>query len=133
MTYALDSNIIIHLLNSNAHVLIKKDEAVAAGERFIIPPVVDYEIRRGFFYKSYPKKEAVYLSLTSHYGIGEMTDVAWKRSASLFAELRRKGFTIGDADIFIASFCIVNNFVLVTDNTKHFECVDTLQLVNWAE
>ena len=133
MTYALDSSIVIHLLNRNESVCAKKDEAVAAGERFIIPPVVDYEIRRGFFYKSYPKKEAVYLTLAGHYGIGEMTAGAWNRSASLYAKLRRKNFTIGDADIFIASFCIVNSFVLVTDNTKHFESIDSLQLVNWSE
>jgi len=60
MTYALDSNIIIHLLNRNALVCAKKDEAVAAGERFIIPPIVDYEIRRGFFFKSNLQKEAKY-------------------------------------------------------------------------
>ena len=133
MIYALDSNTIIHLLNRNEFVCAKKDDAVAAGKRFIIPPVVDYEIRRGFFYKTYPKKEVIYMSLASHYGIGEMTAGSWRRSASIYAELRRKNYTIGDADIFIAAYCIVNNFILVTSNTKHFECIDEMQLVNWSE
>jgi len=41
--------------------------------------------------------------------------------------------TVGDADILIAAFCIVNGYTLVTDNVKHFENIAGLRLMNWAE
>ena len=36
-------------------------------------------------------------------------------------------------DILIAAFCVVNDYLLVTDNTKHFKDIDGLQFVNWVE
>jgi len=132
MTYALDSNTIIHLLNHNEAVLARRQEAVAAGARFIIPPVVDYEIQRGLLYRSAPKKEQLYKALISYYGVGEMTAAAWARAASIYAELRRKSLTIGDGDIFIAAFCMLDNCTLVTNNTKHFENINGLKTVDWV-
>jgi len=133
MIYALDTNVIIDLLNGNKVVTERKDAAVMDGARFTIPSIVDYEIRRGFFYKSSPKKERLYFLLASYYGIGDMPSAAWIRAAHAYAQLRRKGHTVGDADILIAAFCLENNYTLVTSNTKDFENIDGLQMVNWAE
>ena len=132
MTYALDTNTIIHILNDNNAVVLKRTEAVSAGNLFVIPPVVDYEIRRGLFYKPARKTEASYSAIISHYGIGEMTAIAWTRAASIYADLRRAGYTVGDADILIAAFCIVNGYTLVTNNTKDFENIDELLMVDWV-
>ena len=33
----------------------------------------------------------------------------------------------------IAAFCIVNNYTLVTANTRHFDMIEGVQLVNWVE
>jgi predicted nucleic acid-binding protein len=132
MIYALDSNTIIHLLNYNPTVIAKKEEAVAAGARFIIPPVVDYEIKRGLWYKPAPKKEAIYGSLINHYGTGEMTSAVWARAANIYVSLRRKSLTVGDGDIFIAAFCAANDYTLVTNNTKHFESIDDLRIIDWV-
>ena len=60
MTYALDTGIIICHLNCDEILEKKMDEVVFAGNRFIIPPVVDYEIQRGLLYKPSPKKERIY-------------------------------------------------------------------------
>ena len=42
-----------------------------------------------------------------------------------------KGRTIEDNDIYIAATAMVNDCVLVTANTGHFERVEGLQFVNW--
>ena len=47
MTYAIDTNTLIFLLNKDEQVVKKRDEAILAGCRFVIPPIVDYEIQRG--------------------------------------------------------------------------------------
>ena len=79
------------------------------------------------------KNQLMYLAFANRYGVGDMTSGMWVRAANIYADLRRKSFTVGDADILIAAFCLVNGYILVTNNTKDFENVDGLQLVNWAE
>jgi len=75
MTYVLDTNTIIFILNNDKNVEEKGEMAIAAGGKFIIPPVVDYEVQRGLLYKPSLKKESIYFSLRRHYGVGIMTPV----------------------------------------------------------
>lgn len=56
-----------------------------------------------------------------------------KESARQYADLRKRGITIDDDDILIGSSAIVKNSVLVTNNTKHFQNLNGIQLVNWKE
>ena len=133
MIYALDTNTVIFLLNKDAGVTAKRDKAVLAGVRYIIPPIVDYEIQRGLFYKPAPKKEKMYFALRKYYGVGEMLSEMWTSSARIYSDLRRSGFTVGDDDIFIAAFCLANSYTLVTRNTKDFVNIPGLKLLNWVD
>jgi len=133
MTYALDTNTIIFLMNGNENVIEKRNKAIVGGARFIIPPVVDYEIQRGLLYKPSPKKEKNYFSLRQHYGVGIMTPEMWVKSAHIYFDLRKKGFTVGDDDIFISAFCLLNGYILLTRNTKDFENIADLQWLNWID
>jgi predicted nucleic acid-binding protein len=78
-------------------------------------------------------KEREFDNLCCDFEIGEMNTRAWLEAARLYATNRQKGRMIDDADLFIATFCAVNGYTLVTNNTKHFEGIDSLQFVNWAE
>ena len=133
MTYALDTNTIIFLLNNDENVVKKRNRAIYAGGRFIIPPIVDYEIQRGLLYKPSPRKERIYFALRNHYGVGVMEPEMWVKSSHIYATLRKKGFTVGDDDIFIASFCIANGYTLVTRNTKDFTNIPGLSIENWMD
>jgi len=48
------------------------------------------------------------------------------------ARLRKEGMLIDDFDLLIACGAIVNDLIVVTDNTKHFERL-TVKLQNWIE
>jgi predicted nucleic acid-binding protein len=133
MKYALDTNIIIRLLKNDTIVCNHRDEALNQGHSLIIPAFVDYEMWRGFYYRSAPTKEKLYRSLCNRYPIGEMTSDIWQRGARIYADLRNASLMIDDADILIAAFCIINGYILVTSNTRHFERIDGLQLVDWAK
>ena len=133
MTYALDSGIIILLLNCNEAVMTKMDDAVLSKDKFIIPPIVDYEIQRGLLYKPSPKKEKMYFALRKHHGVGVVSPKMWVQAAHIYVNLRKNGFTVGDDDIFIATFCIANGYTLVTRNTKDFINITNLRIVNWAD
>ena len=71
--------------------------------------------------------------MCSMYPIGEMSVVAWERAAEIYAYRLKIGKPLEDADILTAAFCIVGGCILVTNNTKHFDVIDGLQLVNWTE
>lgn len=133
MIYAMDTNTIIRLLNHDKSVVAKRDVAVMTGNQFIIPPVVDYEIRRGLLYRPSPKKENLYNSFRNYYGVGSMTSEMWTKAVHVYVDLRRKGFTVGDDDIFIAAFCLVGDYKLITRNIKDFENIDRLQYENWID
>ena len=136
MVYALDTNIIIHYLQKTPNVLRNFNTAVMQGDDLVVPKIVNYEIRRGFRIYPAPKKENVYNILTgpgSRCDVAEMDMYSWARAEQIYEELYKKRFSVGELDILIAAFCIENNHTLVTANTKHFEVIDDLHLVNWVE
>ena len=131
MTYALDTNTIIHLLKHTPSVLARRDSALANGAQLIIPPYVNYELRRGFRYVKATAKERSYQNLCARYPIGEMRAEVWDLAATIYADLRLASYTVGDADILIAAFCIVDGYTLVTNNTRDFQNISNLQMVDW--
>ena len=133
MVYALDTNVIIELLNNKSCAKSGLDAAVSRKIAIVVPPFVHYEIQRGFHYIKSPKKEAAYHNLISYCPIGSMTTQAFEIAAKIYADLRKAGKTIGDADIMIAAFCVVNKYNLVTANTKHFTDINDLPLVDWTK
>jgi len=60
-----------------------------------------------------------------------MTVEMWEKSIDIYVKLRTEGKIIDDADIFIASFCIVNGYTLITNNEKHFKHMEGLNIENW--
>ena len=132
MAFALDTNIIIHLLRDTPEAISQYDKCVAKSIPITIPPYVDFEVRRGLRYSNAVAKEREYQQLCRSCSIGEMTRAIWVRAANLYSELRHKGFTVGEADILIASFCLENKYTLVTNNTKDFKNIDGLMLVDWV-
>ena len=132
MTYALDTNTIIHLLSHTPSVRIHRDAALAQGAKLIIPPYVNFELRRGFRYVNASAKEQAYLSLCARCSVGEMRTETWELAANIYADLRRAKYTVSDADILIAAFCIVEELILVTNNTKDFANIKKLQIIDWV-
>jgi len=102
-----------------------------SGARFIISSFVDYEIQRGLLIKPVLSHEKAYAIICDNCSCENMTIAVWKQAAKIYATLYAKHFTVSDADIIIAAFCIVNSYTLVTCNTKDFEKIDELQFVNW--
>jgi tRNA(fMet)-specific endonuclease VapC len=58
-----------------------------------------------------------------------------EKSAEVFGRfksvLKSKGNIIEDFDILIASIAFTNNYILVTNNPKHFQRIKELQIENW--
>ena len=132
MTYALDTNTIIHLLKHTPSVLKQRNSVLKDGAGLIIPPYVNFELRRGFRYVKATAKEQSYQILCTRYPVGEMRADTWELAATIYADLRQASFTVGDADILIAAFCIIDGYTLVTNNTKDFKNISDLLMVDWV-
>jgi tRNA(fMet)-specific endonuclease VapC len=130
--YALDTNAVIRLLREDTQICQKFDAAVERGDEFVIPPLVHYEIRRGFLCKSAPKREKMYNRLIRQYPVGEVNAESLERGAHIYADLYRAKRTVADMDLLIAAFCLVGGYKLITGNVKHFEVIDGLKYEDWA-
>ena len=132
--YALDTNIIIRYLRNNDSVKKNIRNAILNKQLLIIPRAVDYEMCRGFRCTPAPKKYKNYMNFAyrGYCNIIEICPQTWHKAEDVYAELYVKGFTIGETDILIASFCLVNGYTLVTNNTKDFKNIDRLRLTDWT-
>jgi predicted nucleic acid-binding protein len=132
-TFALDTNIISYLLRHNPVVSARLRRENDSGNMIAIPPLVYYEIKRGLLADKSKKRLRSFENFYEDIGIGEMTLEAYDEASRQYASLRQIGRPTGDADILIAAFCLVNGYTLVTNNTKHFEHIKGLQLVDWTQ
>jgi predicted nucleic acid-binding protein len=130
-SYALDTNIVSYYLKNNRDIINKVDNVLADYNRIIISPIVYFEIKRWLLSNNALIKMAAFEKLCSYSGIGIIDKDLLEIATSLYVKLKKQGITIEDADILIASDCIKNNLILVTNNIKHFEMIKELQIINW--
>ena len=132
MTYVLDTNIVSYFIQEDARIISKLRSVLAANHSIVLSPATYYEIWRGFKHKPSPKKEKAFIRMCELYPIGKMDLAIWGKAADIYAAVRKAGRPIEDTDILIAAFCVVNDYVLATNNTKHFTNVDGLDYENWV-
>ena len=135
MIYVLDTNIIIRYLRDVSPVKQKIREAILQKQKLIIPRAVDYEICRGFRCTPAPRKYNNYADFAykGYCSVVEICPQTWQKAEEVYTELYDKGFSVGEIDILIASFCLINNYILVTNNTKDFENIGGLSLLDWTQ
>lgn len=137
MIYALDTNIISYLFKGKGEVeKYFEQEIIQAGNAYVIPPVVVFEITRWLNDNPTPNLlnfakcfDVLYKSVRDK---ADMTAATWEKAADIYISLKQKGKLIDDADIFIAAYCVVNDYTLVTNNTHHFERIIGLKFVDWS-
>ena len=131
MTYALDTNTISYILRGEGGVKQRWRQEESSGNRTVIPLMAYYEVQRGLLANDANAKMKSFEELCAVLGISELTISDMKNASAIYAILKRQGNLIDDSDILIAAQCIENGYTLVTNNERHFERVDGLQLVNW--
>ena len=131
MIYVLDTNIISYMLNGDAEIRDCYRQESDKGHQFAIPPIVYYEIQQWLIARGIKRKTEMFALLISQMEQKDFDWSVWHKAAEIQAKLIRSGKKIGDADVLIAAYCILNDYTLVTNNTRHFEHVECLGYVNW--
>ena len=88
------------------------------------------ELYEGIFLGQRPKeeKEKIEEFIANLAFVAEIDRKTAEKFGELRANLRKKGKIISDFDILIAAASIENNFILVTENKKHFSRISELEI-----
>jgi tRNA(fMet)-specific endonuclease VapC len=94
--------------------------------------ITRYEILRGLKAKAAHRQLNDFERFCALNDVVPITDEVIIRAADYYADLRRRGQPIGDADLLIAATASVHGLVLVTTNTAHFGRIPGLVLDCWT-
>lgn len=133
MKYFLDTNIIIYYMKGQFPALPEHFRQIPS-QSIVIPTVVMAEIEFG------ARKSFDYATTIHKYR--QFTDVFLKvpfseKASVIYGEIRnnleKAGTPIGPNDLMIASIVLAEDGILVTNNTKEFGRIPSLQMENWTK
>lgn len=132
MTYLLDTNICIYILNQRPQKVIQRFRRFDPGE-IRVSAITISELQYGISKSKYPQQNQNRLDDF----LVPFDLLAYDAKAALmYGEIRstleQEGLPIGPMDLLIAAQAIAHHLILVTNNTKEFERIDNLSIENWA-
>jgi len=127
----LDTDIISYYFNANIKIKEKILEAIEKNENICTTVINIYEILKGFKWKNNKSKENQFKEFLEDIIVFTIDDDVIEIASEIYSNLRKNGKTIGDADILIAAIVIKNNGILITNNIKHYDDIESLKLINW--
>jgi len=130
MKYLIDTDWVIDHFNRVEKVTKKLEELAPEGLALSIISLA--ELYEGVYYSRDPSESERILKefLASDLevlGIDEETCKIFGRERG---RLRREGKIISDFDLLIASTCLRHNLILLTNNRRHYELVEGLEIIS---
>jgi tRNA(fMet)-specific endonuclease VapC len=131
VSYLLDTDTCIYWLNGRQLV---KDRLLAVGWHQVgICVITVAELYYGAYNSNRVEENLARVEeFIKNISIIPLDNISLKLFGQLKAELRRRGQPIADFDLLIASVALAENYILVTNNTRHYSRISGLQLENWA-
>jgi tRNA(fMet)-specific endonuclease VapC len=133
--FCLDTNVIIFAMNLRRPGIAERLEAeLATGTQLIVPAIVRFELEYGCA-KSAARERSraaleVFLSAGFEQPPFDLDDA--REAGEMRAQLDARGTPIGWYDTLIAAQARRRGATLVTSNTREFERVPGLMVVDWA-
>ena len=130
----LDTDILSYYLKGNEKVIKKVEDYLFSGEyfRLTISEITCFEILAGLEYRNATKQVRVFESFMKKCNIATLSKRSIKISAQVYGKLRQKGIILGTPDLLIAGIAMENDYILVTNNEKHFQEIDGQTISNWT-
>jgi len=130
MMYLLDTNTLIYYFKGVGNVV---ERLLSTSPREIaLSTIVLFELEVGIAKSVSPRKRKSQLQeFTSLVTIVSFDHGAAESAAEIRVKLEKRGAPIGAYDILIAASAVATNSTLVTHNTKEFERIEGLRIVDW--
>ncbi len=129
----LDTDTISYYFRNNSLAIQKVDKFLKEFGLINISVVTYYEVMNGLLYKDAKAQLPKFERFAELNNVIPLTLDAARNAASIYADLRKKGITIGHNDVMIAACAIENDFILITNNSSHFKHIDGLEIDNWIK
>lgn len=131
MTYTLDTNAVAAVLREDRAFIRRVAAAVDQRDEVTLNAISYFETKRGLVLPTFKRKLEIFGRFVGRFKTLPLDLVALDAAADIYADLRRKGTPLEDADLLVAGIALANDAVLVTRNFKHFERIDGLRLESW--
>lgn len=128
----LDTDTISYFFRGMPQVKEKVEQYLKTDQTLNISVISYYEVCNGLYYKDAKKQLKRFKEFASYCNIIPLNQEIADLSAKIFADLRKKGKTVGHTDILIEGTAIYYDLQLITNNTKHFKDIDNLDMTSWA-
>lgn len=134
MILSLDANVLIDLANRRRpKVRQAYDRAVAAGDEFVACAFAAHELIFGAAISGRPAQQLeVAEQLLAGLAVAPFTLEDARSTAELRRRLRSAGRPIGPVDTLIAGQALGRGWAVVTANTREFERVEGLRVIDWT-
>ena len=131
MIYLIDTDIIIYSLLNHQTVRLnfQKNKTIPKAISVVTYGELVYGARKS---RLTQRNLAVTRRIAEIFPILDITPSVMDTVTELTALLESKGSRIDEMDLLIASTALCHNMTLVTNDAKHFERIEGLELENWA-
>ena len=131
MSYLLDTNIVTAFLKNKEIIKQKRRSVRHQREKMFMSCITYYEVKRGLLAVNATRKISDFLVLCQEAQVLLLDDMEIiERASEIYADLKRKGRPIQDADILIAATAMAHNLILVSDDSDMLR-VQGLTVENW--
>lgn len=132
MTEAIiDTDILSFYFKGEERVVMRFGEYLKEFDQVNISILTYYEIIAGLKFKKAGRQLQDFEGFINDNNIINISEESAKISGDIYADLRLRGITIGTSDILIAGIAIENGLTLITNNEKHYESIQGLNIENW--
>ena len=131
MTYTLDTNAVAAILREDQPFIRRVAAAVDRRDRVTLNAVSYFETKRGLVAPMFGRKLEIFGRFVRRFKMLPLDLAALDAAADIYADLRRKGTPLEDADILVAGIALAQDAVLITRNLKHFRRIGGLRLESW--
>jgi tRNA(fMet)-specific endonuclease VapC len=134
VTLALDTNVLIDLVRGKTPIVRGRfNQAMAAEQRLVASLIVLHELYLGCEINRDPIGELARVRLLlSNVEIEPFDDADMRSAAQISAALRPRGVMIGPFDSLIAGQALARDWTVVTANTREFNRVEGLNVIDWS-
>ncbi len=132
MTEAIiDTDILSFYFKGEERVVMRFGEYLKEFDQVNISILTCYEIIAGLKFKKAGRQLQDFEGFINDNNIINISEESAKISGDIYADLSLRGITIGTSDILIAGIAIENGLTLITNNEKHYESIQGLNIENW--
>lgn len=132
MLYMLDTNICSFIIREKPIFIKDKLKQIEAKHTIALSSVVVSELLYGAKKKNSIKLTKIVNHFIENFTVYDFDKSAAKEYAKIRTSLESQGNIIGSNDLFIASHAKSLKAILVTNNTKEFQRVESLKFEDWS-